>query len=149
MVAQGLNLEQMIQVFRKYMKEIGGMSEIQIEMETTEFSDIIRTIAVVQISDIPNLDTRKFPSGTCICMHDYWGPSGQTEFPPYDGQADLKPPSIDILNDANTSVMSENPGRTPYDMYKKLRNMLPFISSISLINQLNRIIDRLDKLEHR
>ena len=144
-----LNLEQMIQVFKKYMKEIGGMSEIQIEMEDTEFSGIPRKTAVVQISDIPNLNTKLFPSGTRICMHDYWGPNGQTVFPPYIGQSDLNPPSIFILDDTATIVLSENPGQTPYAMYKKLRSMLPFISDISLINQLNRIIDRLDKLEHR
>ena len=142
----GMPLDEIIKVFKKYMREVGGIPDIKIEMEDTEFAGIPQKRAVVQISDIPNLDTKLIPDGTRICMHDFWAPSEWNYANEYDGQEFLDPPCILICDDKGKTLDSQNPGQTPQVMYKRLRRMLLFKPELTIVNQLNRVNDLLEKL---
>ena len=129
------------------MKEEGGISNIEIVMEPTQWENICRKRALVKISDIKNLDTTGIESGLEICMHDYWAPTVEPGRPTYNGEKDVDPACILIRDSDQRTLKSDIPGNTQDEMYKALKRMLPFRTSQSIIDQLKSINDRLRILE--
>jgi hypothetical protein len=147
MSTKKLSLDEMIQVFRRYMKEEGGISNIEIVEEPTQWAGICRKRALIKISDITNLDTTGIESGWEICMHDHWAPTVEPSLPPYNGEKNVDPTCI-LIRDSNQEILESNiPGKTQDEMYKTLKRMLPFKTSQSVIEQLKSINDRLQILE--
>ena len=144
---QRLNIYEMNNVFRRYMRKEGGIPNIPIPMESIQWQGIERTRTVVKISQITNLNTTGIEDGMEICMHDYWGPTAEAEGPAYNGEENVDPPCILIWDSKRNILKSEGPGKTEDDMYNALKRILPFRPSESITDQLKSINDRLSILE--
>jgi hypothetical protein len=142
-----LNIYGMNNVFRRYMRQEGGIPNIPITMESIQWQGIDRNRTVVKISQITNLNTTGIEDGMEICMHDYWGPTAEAEGPAYNGEENVDPPCILIWDSKRNILKSEGPGKTEDDMYNALKRILPFRPSESITDQLKSINDRLSILE--
>lgn len=126
-----MTLTKMIDVFKKYTKEVGGISDINITQEEVTIKGIPRTQAIIKISDILNLNTSGMEYATQIHMT---------------GQEASAQPRIVVCDEELYIFKSTHPGTCQQEMYSKLRTFLPFKPQTSLIDQLKLVNDNLSQL---
>jgi hypothetical protein len=132
-----MTLTEMTDVFKKYMREVGGIPDINITQEVVTIKGNPCTQAIIKINDIPNLKTTGMEYATQIHMT---------------GQEASAQPRIIVCDEKPYIFKSTHPGTCQQEMYSKLRTFLPFKPQTSLIDQLKLVNDNLhqlvNKLEH-